>query len=268
MKTIIIAIGLSTLVLTGCGGGGGVSTPAPAPVADEKMGGVWVGTSTSGGNTHTLIGLSTDDGRFHFFTDDPRTAWELGTQFVGSIGNFAGSISVSNQNQISGSGVGAPTDCCGWNDGSVDTPVTVSGTLSEGDSITGSWSASTGENGTFNLTFDPIYNRTSSLAKVQGTYTTFDERFGDGGNAYSSITIDSNGSINGQDVDGCIWSGMVSIIDSNFNVYEITTTVSNCGDIDGTSTGLTGLFDNTGTDDMLWVSDSDGETAGYGDAYR
>lgn len=242
MRILVATIGLSLCVLTGCGSSGGDAS-TPAAVADAKMGGIWEGTSTWGGETQTLIGVTTDDGRFRFVSLD-------------TDGQYVGSISVSNQNQISGSGTGVAPDGSLWSDGSKVATVSLSGTLSERDSLTGSWSSSTGESGNFNLNFDPIYDRPSSLAKVSGTYTAYEED----GPDIVSITIDSGGSINGQDIFGCIYSGMMSLIDSEFNVYEITLTLANCGADNRTVTGLAGLFDGAGTDDRLLTSVDDGNS--------
>lgn len=234
---------LITWTLSACGGGSSDTASAPVPVVNEKMGGIWEGTSTSGGNSQTLIGVTTDDGRFRFLSLD-------------TSGQFVGTINVSNQNQISGSGVGIAPVGSTWTDGSTAISIDLSGAISERVSFTGTWSASTGEEGDFNLNFDDIYNEDSSISTVQGTWTSFDEF----ANATGSYTIDSDGGINGQDNSGCVYGGSLSIIDSNFNVYDITLTVSNCGDFNGTYTGLStflGTSRSGNTPELLISVDDD-----------
>ncbi len=233
---------LFSMALAACGGGGsGEPIGVTTPVANELLGGIWEGTSTAAGNSQSIIGVTTDDGRFRFLS--------LSTE-----GQYIGSFSVFDQNQVSGSGFGVAPLGFVWSDGSTVTSLTVTGTVSERNSYGGSWATGSGESGTFNLDYDPIYNRTSSLAKVQGTYTSFD----DFGNATGVFTIDSNGNVVGQDIDACVYGGLVSIVNSNYNLYEISLTVTNCVQFSGMYNGLGGLRDFNNTDDELLISVDNG----------
>jgi len=51
-----------------------------------------------------------------------------------------------------------------------------------------------------------------------------------------TFSISSNGLISGQSVGGCLYDGTLEIIDPEFNAYEFSVVVSNCGALDGTFT--------------------------------
>lgn len=233
---------LAIVLTVSCGGGGGsaASSGGNPPVANERMGGIWQGTSTAPGNNQSIIGVTLDDGRFRFLS--------LTTE-----GQFVGTMSVSNQNRVTGNGFGIAPAGFTWTGGSTVTTLSIAGTVAERSSFDGTWATGTGESGFFNMSFDPIYNRISSLAKVQGTYTSYD----DFGNATASFTFGAEGGVSGQDIGGCVYGGQLSIVDSSVNVYQITLVVSNCGQFNSTYSGLGILIDFNGTDDELLISVDD-----------
>lgn len=216
--------------LSGCGGGGGGggSTNLPTPVPTNP-GGLWVGTSSGGGVTIYIEGIITEDREGRFVDEN-------GTQYVvTSISGNDGSIRI-NFNAYAQFGYV-------FLDGSTSGTGSITGTVNERSSFNGNFSFSTGEAGTVSFTFDPLYNRDSSLAKLQGQW---DEGFG-------VLTVDPDGSFFEQDQFGCVYNGQASIIDSNYNAYRLTMTVSNCAASDGNYSGLAVLADlNVANDeDML-----------------
>lgn len=228
------------VLIAGCGGGGGSGTPtpdSPTPVPDEKLGGLWEGTTTDqSGNSQTLLGITTDRGDFRFFS------FATGGQFLGNV-NVNGSA-------VTGSGIGYAPVGFTWTDGSIFTDITLSGNVTERTSFSGDWAASTGESGTFSFAYNSLYERDSSLSLLNDVWTSYDEF----GNPIASIIVDSAGRIDGQDAAGCLYSGQISIIDSAFNAYDITLTVLNCGAANGDYSGLGVLADDLTQNDTFIYS--------------
>lgn len=127
-------------------------------------------------------------------------------------------------------------------DGSTVTTGTISGTVVERVSIEGSFSLATGESGTLSLTYNVLYDRDSSLAKLTGSWSETN----------GIVTVDPDGSFFEQDSFGCVSDGQISIIDPSFNAYALTMTVSVCGaGVDGQYAGLGILADRNVTDDLF-----------------
>jgi len=219
-----------TMLLAACGGGGsdaGTENPGTTPTPDQKLGGLWIGTTTNNlepGIVSDLFAISTDDGRVRFITDD-------GIQGKASV--------TANGNQLSGTMTQFTPDGYVFNNGQTVATGNLSGTVSERNSFSGDWTLSTGEFGDFTFIYDQLHTVGSSLGTVQGTWTGFDGF----GIPDTSITISAAGSITGQDAYGCVYSGSISIIDAQFNVYELAVGVSNCGVVNGSYSGL-GAYDN------------------------
>ena len=95
-------------------------------------------------------------------------------------------------------------------------------------------------------TFDNSYDRGSDLATVAGAYSSFDI-FGDP----ASFSVDANGVITSQSNSGCVGNGQISIIDANFNAYNVTLDVTSCGALDGMYDGLGLTQDNVTMDDVF-----------------
>jgi hypothetical protein len=84
--------------------------------------------------------------------------------------------------------------------------------------------------GTFTLTYDPLYDRDSSLATIAGNY-----REPNG----TVVTVDANGNIFSQDATtGCVLNGRASVIDSRYNAYHVEYTFASCT---GQLTALNGV---------------------------
>ena len=230
LSTIVIAFALSA-----CGGGGGgggsgaISTP-PAPVP-TNAGGIWEGTSNTSGLILNFAGVVTESNEGRFFDDN-------GTQYI--IDNISG-----NDGSITIDFTAVAQFGFVFLDGSAVTTGSLTGTVVERTSINGNYSIATGESGTISLTYNSIYDRDSSLSKLSGTW---DE------NGFGILTFDPDGSFFEQDTFGCVFDGQASIIDSAFNVYSLTMTISLCGTgTNGQYSGLGVLTDLNATDDMFIV---------------
>jgi hypothetical protein len=206
MKTMrdLVLLLMGTFLLAGCGGGGDDS-PAPAP-APAMAAGVWAGTATDQFGVYDVTAVVSPDGKFHMlsFTD--------GTQYAGTISGFKGNFQAY------------------FVDGGTDT-----GTFTfdvNGQSMSGDYSMAVA-NGTADLVFVQYLAVPASLQTIQGTW-----RQEYSATNWLQVSIDGSGSISGQDGYGCVFSGKVSVPDQEVNVYRISLGVSECGDMDGTYSGV------------------------------
>lgn len=239
--------------LAACGGGGGSSDPAAnLPVPDASVGGLWFGTTTDNVSSEPqfFLGVSTNDGRFRFLSAD-------------TLGQFVGSFAADGTN-LTGSGVGIAPVGSTWLDNSTTTNISMTGTISERASMSGSWSGGTGETGTFSFVYDGMYERGSALTTVAGSWVSLDEF----DNPIGSITVDSAGRMDAQDAAGCLYSGDLSIINASYNAYDLNLAVTNCGNFNGTYSGLAVVADTDAPDDTLIYSVDNGTWFIIAQAYR
>jgi hypothetical protein len=151
---------------------------------------------------------------------------------------------VSNVGQVSGSGTLYAVPGSVLDDGSTVAALTITGgTFIEANSLDLTVEAA-GASVTVSATYDPVYERGSSLDTVAGTYTSFDI-FGEP----SSFAIDDSGAISAQSESGCVANGQVTIINASFNAYDVSLDVSDCAELDGAYDGLGITQDNNATDD-------------------
>lgn len=224
-RVLILAVPFCLLfMVTGCGGGssgGGGSATQPPPVVDAKPGGIWEGTifNENIGSSWQLIGLSLDTGESRFID-------EFGTQYVANL--------TVDGTSFSGTFFGVAPVGETFIDGSVVATGNMSGTISERNRISGSYTVSTGERGSLDLFYNSIYERDSSLSLMAGTWIDADQ---------DTFTVDGQGDIFGQDSIGCVYTGQLSIIDRDFNAYRVQLNVSSCGTFNGTYRGL-GVLDD------------------------
>ncbi len=243
MHTRHIFLVVSTVLVTACGGGGdsgsnngGNNTPPPAPT---NAGGVWEGSTfgDQSGQTYETTGVVTEN------NGEARFVNEQGQQFIltgisGTNGAVSATITAI-----------APVGYT-FLDGSTVTSGTLSGTVVGRDSLEGDWNLNTGESGTVTLNYNPIYERDSSLALVQGTWVSaFGEVF----------TVDGNGGVYAQDSYACVYDGNIDIINAAYNAYQVVLEVSNCPGSEGTYSGLGVLVDNMGTNDAFVVQLDNGQ---------
>ncbi len=238
MKKVLIALGISA-GLVACGG---VTYPDRPPTVDPIIGGIWFGYNFTDqvGDSREFIGIATEDGTFRFL--------ELATrvQFIGTV-TFNGEIA-------EGSGVALAAPGASWSDTSTASPLDISGFVVERESMEGDWSLAAGETGNYWLLFDPVYFKDSSLDLTAGVWTMLD----DTGAGIGTLTIEVDGGLNGQDIAGCLYSGSLGIIDTQYDVYDVSVTISNCGDADGVYTGFGALGDDLEVNDSMVLITDDG----------
>ena len=245
MNQIFLAIAaLMTLALCGCGGGGGSPAAEEEPsgiviegpnFVKELTGGIWSGTSTSdqGGANQNLLMVSTDSGRLRALS------LSTGAQFVGTVS--------TTQDDFSGSGVAIAPQGFTWPDTTLATPFNITGQFSQRAAVTSTWTTTaTSESGTINIQYDSdLHARRSSLEKIAGNWVNLTQRtFSTTGTLLAQGTTDANftftdtGIYTGNDEAGCQYSGAVILIDPEYNVYNVTSVVSNCVGLNNIYTGL------------------------------
>lgn len=137
--------------------------------------------------------------------------------------------------------------------------VDFTGIVTERSSMTARFTTSEGLSGSFALTFDPGHEKDSSFTLISGIWSrTLDT-------ATLTLTVADNGVIDGSDTAGCVYTGSVQIIDTDFNIYGMTVGISNCGLRNGLYTGYGEVQDTEVADDTLVmgftnVLHADGET--------
>lgn len=240
------------LMLTGCGGGsGGSSTPNPAPVvpppaaADALPGGHWFGTVTDSFNvvTEEYLAMVDENGRFRFVSVD-------------SAVQMSGNFSIVG-NDLVGDGTAFADANIFWLDGSSATPVTIAGTITGRSEMSGTWTTVSGESGSFEFFYDPIfYERASALNLLAGSWISYDDLL----NPTVTFTIAADGSFTGQNTMGCVSMGQFAVIDAGFNLYEVQSTISGCA-ITRDYVGLAFLADFFAPNDALAFAIDDGSQA-------
>ena len=227
------ALGAMSLLsfIAGCGGGSGGSdtgSVAPPP-ADASAGGIWEGTESSTGLE--ILGLVTETGEGHFIRSD-------GVQYFGTV-----EVDV---NSLSGDFTGVVPIGSTFTDGSVTGTGTLTGTVQERQSMTGRTTFRTSggnqTSSTVSATYNPLYERDSSLGTIAGNYLD------PATNAI--VNVNSDGTAFSQDpVTGCVINGEVSIIDPAYNAYRVEYEFSGCqGDaarLNGTMGRGLAALDNT-----------------------
>ena len=154
-------------------------------------------------------------------------------------------LQIANVTEVSGTGTLYAAPGSTLSDGSTVAPLTITaGTISEGNTLNLTVDGA-GSTNDVSMVFDAIYNRGSTLATVAAVYAGV-TIFGDVG----SFVIDATGVITGQSPN-CVLNGQVSIIDANFNAYDVQLDASLCGGLDGTYDGLGISEDDRAPDDTF-----------------
>lgn len=92
-----------------------------------------------------------------------------------------------------------------------------------------------GDTGRMQLDYSGLYEQPSSLAFLEGQWN-FTDRDG----LMFNLAIES-GVISGADSDDCEYSGNISIINAQYNAYDVVLVISNCDSVNGEYKGLSYL---------------------------
>jgi hypothetical protein len=94
------------------------------------------------------------------------------------------------------------------------------------------------------LAYNDIYEQPSALELLEGQWS-FTDRDG----LVFDVSIE-NGVIQGVDSDECKYTGNVSLINANYNAYDVVFQISHCDSVNGKYTGLS-YIDNSDLDNDL-----------------
>ena len=225
------AIALSSILIAACGGGvdlDGINIGGgPIDFPDHEVGGAWVGTD-SGENQ--ILALVTESGRLNWILLD------TGEQGFGTV-SVQGMTTTIEYTLVAPWGLTLA-------DGSTSATCDGTGTISERQSWHAPINCTTSLGGSIEsiigFNYDAMYDRDSSLVLIAGDYD-------DSGLVMS---VSATGEIFEQDpASGCVVNGQVSIIDSQFNVYDVSITYSNCAGDEAVLNGAVfaglGILDDT-----------------------
>jgi hypothetical protein len=84
----------------------------------------------------------------------------------------------------------------------------------------------------FSMSYSPLTEIGASLSITDSNWT---EVLSD---MTTTLSIDANGIITGSDTNGCIYNGTIEIPDTNKNIYKIVVNLANCGELNGSYSGL------------------------------
>ncbi|UCG74255.1 MAG: hypothetical protein JSV45_07770 [Chromatiales bacterium] len=222
-----------TLLLSAANAAVGIAINADR-ISSRSAAGIWTGTITS---DLDLIPVSTtaiiaENGVARFAVID-------GTQLAGTAdvsGNFLDSMF---------DGFAADGDL--FPDGTTFGSVLIRGLVDTAVSLALSYQG-VGDTGSLSLAYDAVYENGSSFATVADDWS-----FDDGAGDTVDINIAANGDISGSDSDGCTYGGSVSLIDTNFNAYQVDLTLSGCADA-GDFSGLAAVLDGAVAGDTLLIA--------------
>jgi PKD repeat protein len=204
--------GTYTVTLRACDGASscnlnaGSTSAIIASATNASPGGIWFGADSDG---KQILALITETGRFQFLDE---------SEFQGS-----GILTVTADDEITASFRMFSTFADGLTslDCSLDGLVTERATI---DGIVTCSGVGPQTSVAVSLNYQALYDLDSDLAMFAGTWTDSSNQGGD------VVSIDALGVITGQDGSGsgCVYSGQVSVINPNFNVYDMEWTYSSC----------------------------------------
>jgi len=242
-----VLLGVTSIIgLQGCGG----SSDSVTVVPTQDASGLFKGT----GAVNTATTLTDIRGFVH------------GTRFM----FFDETASVLYDGQITditGSDVTATADI--YIDGLKVSSSTITGTVTSQSSMSLILTGTGFGEGTLSMTFDPLYNRGATIAKLVTIPPI--AWIGDATTASVGTFIDSpdDGSFTGGVGGGgisCLYDGTKSVPDATINIYQLTLIVTDSTDCDHAGTGYTGFFavvDGDFADDTVLFAASNGTNANF-----
>lgn len=225
-------------------GGGGTTSTSTTPTtttpttttpttttSTQSPAGIWRGSVTTQAGTFPSIGLVSDAGDMRLITTGSNhvagTFTFEGTSFTANLRSYVARSQYIFRPAIHGSA-----------SGSIHPRSALSGIITLHDATTS----------TFSFTYDPLYEKDSSLALIAGNYSKTN------GGYTVTFSIDAAGVWTGSDNTGCKFNGNVALINSNFNMYKIDVITTDCGEANGHNFGVGALLDTVVPNDTLLFS--------------
>jgi hypothetical protein len=241
-KSNLLIVLSASLAISACGGGGGGGSDGPASTPNQpqgpiQLGGIWEGDIAVGGDRTSGVGLTTEDGELRFLNG-------YGEQFVG---NFQVTGNSFNADMM----IYAPYGEY-YIDGTTSAEINASGSFASRSYFEGTSTAPGFVPSTFTYTYDTAYERGSSYEAVAGDYAYLDNP-----DYAVELSINNSGQMRGSTSYGCTFDGEVAPINTEYNMYRLYFTISNCLSEDGFYTGLMALRDKDGgfNNELLFSAD-------------
>jgi hypothetical protein len=226
-----------------CGGGGydsSESKSATLTVNPTMVAGLWIGNGCCVKlDPFPVTGITNDSGEYRFLL--------LGTHYVGKAGAAQAAYATCN------SCLAGPLET----DSHAFELLAITPRISARESIKAPNLTTQPETVEFSVPYDQAFERPSSVATLQGSYTT------NLGTGYTlTITVDATRQITGIDTNGCSLHGQVSTSDPTVDYYDVQLDVTACGNSNGRYGGNAALiFDGTGRATELFLSASNANAA-------
>jgi hypothetical protein len=167
--------------------------------------------------------------------------------WVGSVlASSSGAVSsmLTRYERLAGGGPGGPKDS-----GSPFSEALGFDTAAAGATLSGKYEGALSDCQPLNLSYSDVYRRPASLATAAGVYTASD------GNGYTlTVTIQSDGQLDGSDTLGCVLIGSVAVPDPAVNYYSAVADATTCGTLDGHYVGMLSLSDLVAPNDNLTLN--------------
>lgn len=214
----IVAL-MAYALLTACGGGGGGGGD-PAPLVNAIPTGYYINTGTASvlaGAGNTQVTASDLEGMIY----NNRLMMQSVTQGL----SYDGTIS------ISGNGYSGTLSV--YDDGVLLGTAPVSGTITQGSTVTGTLSGTGAGNGTFTLNYAATNSEVAGLGRVEDTTDPFWRGRIGGSTPNYSLAIDNAGALSHRDpvfegtFNGCRVSGTITPIAAT-NLYSLSITLDFC----------------------------------------
>lgn len=222
----------------GGGGGGGSSVPTSCGLSTVAglasagpAEGAWSGSFPILGGVDIVFGggIVAADGQANFLIGDG----ELWTGSVLASPDGAVSSRLTRYFRATGAGIGGLRD-----PGSPNTAFLGFDAATAGSRLSGEYLGVLSSCQPVRLGYRDIYLRLASLAVIAGVFTASDD------DGYTlTVTIHSDGQLDGSDTRGCVLIGDVTVPDPAKNYYRAAADVSSCGGFSGHYAGAMWLSD-------------------------
>ena len=256
ISAVLFVVGSSAFGLMSCGGGGDSTPPPPPPIVDQDASGLYKsGTGTLDGVGVSDIIAFVHDGRLMAFSVKANLLID------GTIDSVTEDAFVATVNV--------------YKDGVLAQPsVNVTGMATNGSQVSGTLNGTGVGSGDFTVTFDPLYNRGATNARINSQSSNYEGPMSmqvSGMNVENFEVLSDNSYTAGPvslvpTAISCILRGDLSIPDSIINIYTLVEIVEdnlNCP-TELISTNYTGFFavvDGVAEDDTLLYASTNGEHA-------
>lgn len=219
--SVILVVLLAAAGMTGCGGSSSSSNNTPTPIL-QVVPGPWSGNYNLGGGSQITVSGAISAGGFGYFADSQGNVFML--QSVPNTSPFTSTlIGTAPPGEAFSNGDGIVTFLINGSYTSSSTATSMQATITSIDPTTFTL---TGLNGNYTLNTATPYSGTPSLAGMQGQWSGFYT-----GKTATSVTINlsANGSLSGNDANGCSVNGSLVQQDPQTNLFYVNYLASGSG---------------------------------------